>query len=201
MSSSQPARTFISITGLSGSGKTTLAKRLAERLDGTLVQQDWMLIPSARRSGPGVANKFDFDEGNHVITELYDGRRVSFLGYSQETGARDRQITLVPSHNLIVEGVLALHIPVVRDRSQIRFWIDTPLQLAEARQLARWRTEGWPRASTREEALQRIRAKRVEEVPIILAQRPSCDLIIDSSSPLQRVPLDLASLSVTKPGT
>jgi hypothetical protein len=58
---------------------------------------------------------------------------LSVLSYSQVSGTRDRQIALLPSPIVIVEGVLALHIPVVRDSSTVKLWIQAPLRIAEAR--------------------------------------------------------------------
>ena len=176
---------LIAFCGLSGSGKTTRAQQMARQLDAVLFEQDWTLIEQAHRPGPHFKQKFDLAEADALIRALLDGRPAVCLGFDQVTRRRDMWIVLPPRPIIVVEGVLALHIPVVRERANVKFWVEAPLEVCEARQLARFERQGWYQGLARDEMLARIQGKRVEEAPAILEQKAWCDWVIDNSAPSQ----------------
>ena len=136
----------IAVVGLSGSGKSTVGARLADRLNATLFQQDTTLIEPGKRRGPGFVAKFDLEEAAVIVDKLCAGIPVSYLGYSQVTRRRDQPITLLPRPVIIVEGVLALRIPGLRERADVKLWVEAPLAVCEARQLAAGKTMAGSRA-------------------------------------------------------
>lgn len=140
---SEPPVRIIVLTGLPGSGKTTIARDMARDLGALLFEQDTMIIERTKRPGPDFISKFAFDESEHLLTKLLRFRPIEYAGYSQTTGKRDQLITLTPKPLLIIEGVLALMIPLVQKCAKMTFWVETSPQVCETRQFARWKNEGW----------------------------------------------------------
>jgi hypothetical protein len=68
----------------------------------------------------------------------------------------------------------------------LNFWVEDPLEVAEARQVARWKHEGWFPRVPEEEVRWRIVSKRTEEVPLIMEQRWLCDWVIDNAGEVLR---------------
>lgn len=169
------------VTGVSGCGKTTVAHDVGQPLNATIVSQDSTLIERERRSGPGFIEKWDLDMADRLLTQLLAHQSIQYMGYSQKTAKRDQWIALSSRPLIIFEGVLPFMVPAVRKYAALTFWVEAPLEVCEARQLARWQRDGWYPGQPEEEVIRRILIKRTEELPIILEQRRLCRYAIDNA--------------------
>lgn len=172
---------MIALAGYSGCGKSTIAYRMSRKLGATLFQLDWTLIERDKRRSPDFIDKFDLQEAEEIIKKLCAFQPVTYLAYSQVTAKRDHRITLVPSHTLIIDGILSLLIPFVREHA-LTFFVDAPIETCEARQFRRWRNEGWYPGVEEEEVRRRILVKRTEELPFVLELRRYCHWVLDNSA-------------------
>ena len=116
-----------------------------------------------------------FKETAHRLTEE-----------TAHNGQRSELIPLPPHNIMIVEGVLIFKIPALCRSANLTFWVEAPLEVAAARQGARWKHEGGCPGIPEEEVRWRIGSKRTEEVPLIMAQRRRCDWVIDNAGEVRR---------------
>lgn len=126
---------IIGIAGGSGSGKTTVVKKIIKKLPKdsvSLVSQDSYykdcghLNPEQR-----AAKNFDHPsaiEFNLLIKHLdmlREGKQIDIPIYSYLTCARAKEtIPIVPKPVVIVEGILILSNPRMRDRMDIKVFVD-----------------------------------------------------------------------------
>lgn len=127
----------IGIAGGSGSGKTTVQKRILSAFDTeavALVQHDSYYrdlahLPFAERA------EFNFDHPNAFETELCvrqldalrDGHAVQTPEYDYSHHVRsERTRSVEPRPVILLEGILVLAEPELRDRMDIKIYVDTP---------------------------------------------------------------------------
>ncbi|MEZ5066726.1 MAG: uridine kinase [bacterium] len=139
---------ILGVAGGSGSGKTTVALRLAESLSGrrvVIVHHDSYYRDRADLS-PAERERLNFDHPDafenelllrHLV-ELGEGGAIEQPIYSYERHAREpRTLTVGPAHVVIVEGIQVLAVPELRERFDIKLYVDCDADERLARRLLR----------------------------------------------------------------
>jgi uridine kinase len=148
-----PARPFlIGVAGGSSSGKTTVAERLAE-LAGTehlaLLKLDSYYVDLSDRP-MAEREAFDFDHPdafdwpllNDHIAALSAGASVPVPLYDYVQYNRSGDVKLVhPAPIVVVEGILVLWEPTLRERFDLKVFVDTDADIRLIRRLRRDATE------------------------------------------------------------
>ena len=139
---------FIAIAGGSGSGKTTIARSVVDLVGKDRViylQQDAYYRNNAHLSLEDRA-KINYDHPDSLELELMvtqldalrDGLPIERPVYDFAAHNRTAEtITLVPQPAVIVEGILVLSDPRLRERFDLRVYIDTDADLRLIRRLRR----------------------------------------------------------------
>jgi len=138
----------VGVAGGSGSGKTTVVRKLVEQLGPDLAQvihhdsyyRDLAHLPPEERA------KVNFDHPGALETELLAehleallvGRiievpRYDFSTYTRHPGTR----TLHPARVVVLDGILVLSEPELRERMDIRVYVDTEPDVRLLRRLRR----------------------------------------------------------------
>jgi uridine kinase len=148
-SSERPKRPYlIGVAGGSNSGKTTISERLAELMGGehlSLIRLDSYYI--ARTDEPievrAQANydhpdAFDWELLNDHLAALTAGASVEVPVYDFTIHDRsDRSDLVTPARVVVVEGILVLWEPRLRERFDLKIFVDTPADLRIIRRLRR----------------------------------------------------------------
>lgn len=146
---STPARPFlIGVAGGTSSGKTTIAERLAELMGDrhlALIKLDsyYRDRPDEPVEQRAMANydhpeAFDWPLLNDHLAALTNGATVPVPIYDFTTHARTGEIRRVePSRIVVVEGILVLWEPSLRERFDLKVFVDTPADLRFIRRLQR----------------------------------------------------------------
>lgn len=139
---------LIGITGASGSGKTLVAENIFKQLGSENVvimeedsyYRDLSEIPFDERSGRNFDHPDAFDHnllGEH-IQQLLSGHPIAHPVYDYTTHSRKEETKTVGPHPIIVlEGILILNEPVLRDLMDIKVFIDTAPDICFIRRLHR----------------------------------------------------------------
>ena len=139
---------IIGIAGGSGSGKTSVAKALVKdmHLNGTvIIEQDWYYkdlphIPQEERM------KWNFDHPDSVefdlligdLKKMLNGETVDVPQYNYVTHSRSKEIlTIKPQKVILVEGIMVLYEPKLRDLLDIKIFVDTDADIRFIRRLKR----------------------------------------------------------------
>jgi len=138
---------LLGIAGGTGSGKTTLARKIGAALgeSSTLLSHDWYYLD---RTGytPEQRDAINYDEpaalDNGLLAEHLDelraNRSVSCPQYDFSTHTRRAETIAVPArHVIIVEGILLFAVPELRDRFDLRLYVDTDDDIRLLRRLRR----------------------------------------------------------------
>ncbi|MCK4755229.1 MAG: uridine kinase [Calditrichia bacterium] len=139
---------LIGITGASGSGKTLVAENIYKQLGSENVvimeedsyYRDLSKIPFDERSGPNFdhPDAFDHDLLSRHIQELLSGQTIAHPVYDYTTHSRKEETRTVGPHRIVVlEGILILNEPSVRDQMDIKVFIDTAPDICFIRRLRR----------------------------------------------------------------
>jgi uridine kinase len=159
---------FIGIGGGSGSGKSTLADRLIMALgpDAILVSEDSYYkdlshLPFEKR------NKTNFDHPDSIefsllaqhLQELRLGHSIKKPTYDFRIHSRSNQlVTVDPAPVVIVEGILLLAIPEIREQLDLKIFVDVDDDIRLLRRLERDMTErGRSFEMTRDQYLETVR--------------------------------------------
>jgi uridine kinase len=138
----------IGIAGGSGSGKTTVQKRIMERfgprrialLDHDAYYRDLAHLAPEQRA------RFNFDHPDALETDLMvahldallAGQAVEKPTYSFETHARlDATETVAARPVVLVDGILVLAEPALRDRMDVKLYVDAPDDVRLMRRIER----------------------------------------------------------------
>ncbi|MEW6278675.1 MAG: uridine kinase [Candidatus Eremiobacterota bacterium] len=137
----------IGVAGGTGSGKTTVARKLLEAFPDRvqLIPQDAYYrdqghLEFEARLATNYDHPLAFDNDLLVahLDELSHGRPVEQPVYSFITHTRmSETLTVRPSEILVVEGILALEDPRLRERMHIRVFVDTDADVRFIRRLRR----------------------------------------------------------------
>ena len=138
---------LLGIAGGTGSGKTTLAAKIGDALSGssTLISHDWYYLD---RTGctPEQREAINYDEpaalDNELLCrhldELRQSRPVECPQYDFASHTRRRETVSIPArHVVVVEGILLFAVPELRDRFDLRLYVDTDDDIRLMRRLRR----------------------------------------------------------------
>lgn len=139
---------FVAIAGGSGSGKTTIAKSVVDSVGKDKViyiQQDAYYRDQSHLSFDD-RTKINYDHPDSLelglmrdqLDSLRNGQPIELPVYDFATHTRTADtVTLVPEPAVIVEGILVLSDPELRERFDLRVYIDTDADLRLIRRLNR----------------------------------------------------------------
>jgi uridine kinase len=141
---------IIGIAGGSGSGKTTVAEALVEAIDGvTYIQHD-----AYYRHQPHLnfeqRSRVNYDHPDSLETELLiahlqalrEGRPIERPDYDfTQHLRREETVPVAPAPVVVLEGILVLADPGLRDLMDLKVFVDTDPDLRLARRLERDLTE------------------------------------------------------------
>ena len=139
---------LIGIAGASGSGKTLVAKNIFENLgsDKVVIMQedsyykDLSEIPFDERTGKNFDHPDAFDHSLMVshLLQLLEGKSISHPIYDYKTHSRLNETRTVGPHRVIVlEGILIMNEPKLRELMDIKVFIDTEPDICFIRRLKR----------------------------------------------------------------
>lgn len=138
----------IGVAGGSGSGKTTVARRILERTPApnlAILSQDNYYRDLGDRSAEERA-KVNFDHPDsldnallaHHVDELRQWRSVCQPLYDYRTHRRKEESTLVePARIIVVEGILVLVDAALRERMDIKLFVDCDADVRFIRRMSR----------------------------------------------------------------
>lgn len=174
---------LLAIVGDSAAGKSTLGAGIASLLGDarvTVVTTDdyHRHNRKARRELRLSALHPDCNDldllGEH-LEQLANGRAVEKAPYNHSTGDFDPPRTVKPSEFLIVEGLLGLHTPSLRERYDVSVYLDTPEALRHRWKVARDTAKRGYSATQVHELLER--RESVSE-KFIRPQREHADMVV-----------------------
>ena len=139
---------LIGIAGGTGSGKTSIAKQLLKEYgEGEVVvlEQDayyndlsHLQLENRHQQNFDHPDAIDIELFNHQLIKLMKGQPVDVPVYDFTTHSRKDQIrSTQPHHVIVVEGILALHYPVLRELMDIKIFVDTPDDIRFIRRITR----------------------------------------------------------------
>ncbi len=144
-----PKRPYlIGVAGGSNSGKTTIATRLAElmgaeqlsllKLDSYYIQRSDEPMEARAAANYDHPDAFDWDLMNDHLAALTAGASVQVPIYDYAIHDRsDRHETVGATKVIVVEGILVLWEPRLRERFDLKIFVDTPPDLRLIRRLRR----------------------------------------------------------------
>lgn len=141
---------IIGVAGGSGSGKTTLSVRLTEALGAgrcTRIEHDsyYRVLSDAQRAS-AKAGAYNFDHPDALETSLLiehlnalrEGRDVTVPEYDFAThGRKATGKHIEPRPIIVVDGILALSVPELKDLCDHRVFVDAPEHVRLFRRIAR----------------------------------------------------------------
>ena len=139
---------IIGIAGASGSGKTLVSKNIFENLGSEKVvimqedsyYKDLSEIPFDERTGKNFDHPDAFDHSllESHLSELVEGKSISHPIYDYKTHSRLEETKTVGPHRVIVlEGILIMNEPKLRNLMDIKVFIDTEPDICFIRRLKR----------------------------------------------------------------
>ncbi|HEY5663435.1 MAG TPA: uridine kinase [Ilumatobacter sp.] len=139
---------LIGVAGGSNSGKTTIATRLAElmgdqhlsviKLDSYYIERRHEPLEARAAANYDHPDAFDWDLLNDHLAALTAGASVQVPVYDYAIHDRSDRVETVPaSRVIVVEGILVLWEPRLRERFDLKIFVDTPADLRIIRRLRR----------------------------------------------------------------
>ncbi|MBN1275021.1 hypothetical protein JXA12_01910 [Candidatus Woesearchaeota archaeon] len=156
---------LVIIGGCSRSGKSTLAASIAAKIPATvLLLDDFLIGIEDRKPWMTVRDRYRYDDiraavegllqGSVVLIDRYDPQSRSLTGERQEVSLRGV---------LIVEGVVALDVPFLREHADVSIYVDMPDDERKRRVIKFYKSKGLS-----EQAARKVFEEReAEEVPFI----------------------------------
>lgn len=138
----------VGIAGGTASGKTTVARKLHEALAGSrvaFIDQDSyyrdladMALEERREVNFDHPDAFDTDLLVAHLQQLKAGRGVKKPVYNFVSSTREqRTVDVEPGEVILIEGILVLHIPPVREELDVRIFVDAEDDVRIIRRLTR----------------------------------------------------------------
>lgn len=141
------AKYFIGISGGSGSGKTTLAQKIQEKFPkySLLISQDAYYkdlshLPLEERAKTNFdhPSAIDFCMLKEHLIALKNNCSIYQPIYNFQTHSREKETKLLqPAEIVVVEGILLLAIPEIRDLLDLKIYIDTDNDVRILRRMER----------------------------------------------------------------
>jgi uridine kinase len=139
---------MIGVAGGSSSGKTTIAERLADltgiehlsliELDSYYVAADDLDLDERRQINYDHPDAFDWPLLNDHLAALHNGASVPVPVYDYETYNRSGRTRMVePAKIVVVDGILVLWDRTLRDRFDLKIFVDTAPDIRLIRRLRR----------------------------------------------------------------
>jgi uridine kinase len=139
---------FIGVAGGTCSGKTTVSERLAElageehlaliKLDSYYVALADQAFEDRQAFNYDHPDAFDFALLNDHIAALSAGASVPVPIYDYNAYTRSAEVRMVhPARIIVVEGILVLYEPTLRDRFDLKVYVDTDADIRLIRRLTR----------------------------------------------------------------
>jgi uridine kinase len=144
-----PQRPFlIGVAGGTCSGKTTISEKLAElagddnvsliKLDSYYVARTHETLEQRALSNYDHPDAFDWALLNDHLAALVAGATIPVPVYDYAAHTRAEEVRMVrPSRIVVVEGILVLYDPALRERFNLRVFVDTDADIRLIRRLAR----------------------------------------------------------------
>lgn len=143
-----PQPFFIGVAGGSSSGKTTVAERLAEmagerrvaliKLDSYYASYPDVVLEQRALADYDHPDAFDWTLLERHIEQLCRGEAIPVPVYDYVNHIRSDEVRLVaPARIVIVEGILVLYDQALRDRLQLKVYVDTDADIRFIRRLRR----------------------------------------------------------------
>lgn len=137
---------FVGIAGGTGSGKTTLAEKIQEAFpQSVLISQDCYYKDLSHLSFE-ERGKTNFDHPNSLefsllrqhLLDLKNGQPIEQPTYSFHIHARKKETKWIqPTQIVLVEGILLLAAPEIRDLFDIKIFVDTDSDVRMLRRIER----------------------------------------------------------------
>lgn len=139
---------ILGIAGGSGSGKSTIASAILAALpegSGILLEQDHYYRPQAHLS-PEDREKVNYDHPDALELELFvshidalrEGRAIERPTYDFATHDRAPVgVKIAPARVIVVEGILVLAEPRLRERFEVKLFVDTDADIRLMRRIRR----------------------------------------------------------------
>ncbi len=178
---------IIGIAGGTGSGKTTVVKKIIESLpknEVVLIPQDSYYkdssnVPVEKRQSINFdhPNAFDWELLSEHISRLREGKSIEQPIYSYLTCTRQPEtIHVEPCEVIIIEGILALCDPTLRDLMDLKIFVDADSDERLIRVIQRDMLE---RGRTAEAVMERyVRVLKPMHMEFIEPTKRYADLII-----------------------
>lgn len=139
---------LLGVAGGTGSGKTTVAERLAElmgaenlallRLDSYYSDRADLPLEDRARINYDHPDAFDWPLLLAHVRALCEGRPVEVPVYDFTRHTRSDEVTRVePARIVVVEGILVLYEPELRDAFHLKVFVDTDADVRFIRRLQR----------------------------------------------------------------
>jgi len=139
---------LIGVAGGTCSGKTTISEKLAElagdenvsliKLDSYYVARTHQVLEERALSNYDHPDAFDWALLNDHLAALAAGATVPVPVYDYAMHTRSADVRMVrPSRIVVVEGILVLYDPPLRDRFDLKVFVDTDADIRLIRRLAR----------------------------------------------------------------
>ena len=146
------AKTIIGIAGASGAGKSMLATQLHNRMRASFTHRDVTILNEdsyyRRRDDLTFEQReeINYDHPDAIehellishLSELRNGNSIQVPQY--DYSQHNRNSTTVPLESstvLILEGILILHRPELRELLDLKIFVDVPLDICLSRRLRR----------------------------------------------------------------
>ena len=139
---------LIGVAGGSSSGKTTISERLAEltgddhlsliKLDSYYASNPDEPLEVRAKANYDHPDAFDWPLLNDHLAALSAGASVPVPVYDYAMHDRSSEVRVVrPNRIVVVEGILVLWEPTLRERFDLKIYVDTPADLRLIRRLRR----------------------------------------------------------------
>ena len=149
MSDQPPTRPFlIGVAGGTCSGKTTVSERLSElagsehlaliKLDSYYISRNDQPMEQRVLANYDHPDEFDWQLLNDHIAALMAGATAPVPIYDYAAYTRSADVRMVrPSRIVVVEGILVLYEPTLRERFDLKVYVDTDSDIRFIRRLQR----------------------------------------------------------------